>query len=75
MFGMELFFQNPGDQFFGIGAVFRGPLDDPGGGPFKVSLMTFGHVFFEGGEGAWDIVSFVRGDPTSLEKDLHTRCS
>jgi hypothetical protein len=45
LFRMTPAFDNPGDQGFGMGAVFTGPGDDPGGGPFQIFPVRLGHMF------------------------------
>jgi len=36
--------QDPDNKFFGVGAVFSGPVDDSRRGPIQVSLMALWHV-------------------------------
>ena len=67
LLGMGFVFQDVGDQFFGVGADLGGPADDPGGGPFQVFLVGFGHMFFEGGETALAVTAGVAGDPVVFE--------
>ena len=67
LLGMGFAFQDMGDQFFGVRSDLVGPADDPGGGPFQVLLMGFGHVFFEGGKAAFAVTAGVAGDPSVFE--------
>src|SRR4030042_1141929 len=45
LFRMTPAFDNPGNQGLGMGAVFTGPDDDPGRGPFQILLVGLGHMF------------------------------
>ena len=53
-----------------IWAIFLCPLEDSGGGPLKISLVTLGHVLVQGCEAALAVVSLVAGDSLVLEQDL-----
>ena len=54
-----------------IWAIFFCPLEDPGGGPLKISLVTLGLVLVRGCEAALAVVSLVAGDSLVLEQDFH----
>ena len=53
-----------------IWAIFLCPLEDSGGGPLKISLVTLGLVLVRGCEAALAVVSLVAGDSLVLEQDL-----
>ena len=61
-------FDNPGDQGFGMGAVFTGPGDDPGGGPFQIFLVGLGHMFRQGRMLPFFVTPRMAGNPVVFEQ-------
>ena len=71
MFWMGFALEDSAEESLGVWAVFFCPLEDPGGGPLKISLMALGHVLGQGCELALAVVSLMAGDSLVFEQDLH----
>ena len=70
-FRMTPTFDNPGDQGFGMGAIFAGPGDDPGGSPFQIFLVGLGHMFRQGRMLPFFVAPGMAGDPVVFEQHFY----
>jgi len=65
---MRFVFQDMDYPFFGVWTDLLDPEDHPCGSPIQAFLMSFGHVFFESGEGALAVASGVAVHPAVFEE-------
>jgi hypothetical protein len=59
------------DELVCFGAILLRPPDNPGWGPFQISLMAFGHMLVQGGKTTLAVVSLMAGYSFIFEEDLH----
>lgn len=72
LFRVGFALQDSPEELLCVGTIFLCPPDNPGGGPFQVSLMAFGHVLGQSGKAALAVGSLMAGDSLIFEQDLHS---
>lgn len=65
-------FDNPGDQGLGVETIFTG-TGDPGGSPFQIFLVRFGHVLRQGRMLPFFVTPCMAGDPLVFEQHFYRR--
>ena len=71
LFRVGFALEDSGEELLCVGTIFLCPPDNPGWGPFQISLMAFGHVLGQGGKATRAVASLMAGDSLIFEQDLH----